>query len=268
MMYMPTTASSINFKSWNNYSVVNEMNGTAATYIPNMMQTEVQVLYANNTNAIGVGTGGYVNVNIRYQDGSTYTTSGYASSADTTGITYRLGTLQNATGCPTLNIWYGPSSYQAKILTPLELIKQEIRMRLAPRIYTHAKPLGFTKDIREVRARETLHRVLGDDKYKSFLCKGFISVMAKSGLVYQIFPGHDFTKVYNRGIMIDRYCVVLTGNFPPTDSLIMRYLMILNNEAQFKSLANRHGVLKPEVVEVKEQRSLLEMFKEYKRIAA
>jgi hypothetical protein len=95
-------------------------------------------------------------------------------------------------------------------------------------------------------------------------------VIAKSGLIYQIFPGHDFTKVYNRGIMVDRYCVVLQGGFPPTDSLIMRYLLILNNEKMFESFAIKHGPTKvdPSSIAVQDNRNLLEMFKEQKRLAA
>jgi hypothetical protein len=93
-------------------------------------------------------------------------------------------------------------------------------------------------------------------------------VIAKSGLIYQIFPGHDFTKVYNRGIMVDRYCVVLQGGFPPTDSLIMRYLLILNNEEMFKSYAVKHGAVQPHEIEMQDDnRSLLEIFKEYKKAA-
>jgi hypothetical protein len=99
-------------------------------------------------------------------------------------------------------------------------------------------------DVRETRARETLLRVLGEDKFKRFLKHGFVSVRAKSGLVYQIFPGHGITNVYEDGEKVERLCVVLRGNFPPTDSLIMRYLLILNDERDFRSHAIKHTVYK------------------------
>jgi hypothetical protein len=102
--------------------------------------------------------------------------------------------------------------------------------------------LGQTTDIRETRARETLKRVLGDDKFKRFLKHGFVSVRAKSGLVYQIFPAHGITNVYRDGEHIERLCVVLRGSFPPTDSLIMRYLLILNDERDFRKHAIEHKV--------------------------
>jgi hypothetical protein len=151
--------------------------------------------------------------------------------------------------------------------TPAERLKEILNSRMAPSVLSNCRPLGLTKDIREIRARETLLRVLGETKYRDFVRRGFISVRAKSGLVYQIFPGHDFTKVYDCGKMIDRLCVVLNGDFPPTDSLIMRYLMILNNEQQFRSYAIRHGAIRPELPQQPDQRSLAEIFRELKKVA-
>lgn len=233
----------------------------------------VNVIYGNALTAIPYNGSGLVNVAIKYQDGTTYNTAGFASSTSPTGATIRLYNPDNynLTDASTLSVFYNPfiNAYQAQIHPPVaDRIKDVLRMRIGPRIYTHAKPLGFTKDLREIRARETLHRVLGTDKYKSFLRKGFISVKAKSGLVYQIFPSHDFTKVYNCGVMINRYCVVLKGDFPPTDSLIMRYLLILNNEKMFEDLAVKHGVSHPHAIEMpQDNRSLLEIFKDFKRAA-
>jgi len=202
---------------------------------------------------------GYTDLNIRY--GNTYPTT----ACSINGLTYST-TTSTLAGSNIIKY----AEFYIPTLSFKPLIKELMHMRVTPRIYTHANPLGFTKDLREIRARETLHKVLGDDGYKSFLKKGFISVMAKSGLVYQIFPGGDFTKVYNRGIMIDRYCVVLQGGFPPTDSLIMRYLLILNNEKMFESFAIKHGSIKidPSLIATQDNRNLLEIFKEQKRQAA
>jgi hypothetical protein len=234
------------------------------------MEIDMPDTWATNS----VTDGGNVTLNIRYQDGTALNTLAYPTYGTNGGLTYRIfgeGTAATTTAGPYINIYYD-SSTPGYLATPAKTLEQRIkellRTRVAPPIYTHAKPLGFTKDLREIRARETLHRVLGDDRYKSFLKKGFISVIAKSGLIYQIFPGHDFTKVYNRGIMVDRYCVVLQGGFPPTDSLIMRYLLILNNEEMFKSYAIKHGAVQPHEIEMQnDNRSLLEIFKEYKKAA-
>lgn len=127
-----------------------------------------------------------------------------------------------------------------------ESLKKILEARQAPFIIVRrSRPLSIAADIREARARQTMRRVLGDEGYQRFLCRGFVSVRAKSGRVYQIFPGHEFTRVYENGRMIERLCVVFKGSqdFPATDSLIMRYLLVLNDEDRFWALANKHGPL-------------------------
>lgn len=133
--------------------------------------------------------------------------------------------------------------YKARhIPTPSEKLRGIIQARQAPLIIGTRKPIKLTTDPKEVRARETLLRVLGEEKYRGFMRNGFVSVRGKSGKVYQIYPGHDITKVYQNGQMVERLCVVLTGSFPPTDALIMRFLLILNDEEEFRSFAIKHSV--------------------------
>jgi hypothetical protein len=146
-------------------------------------------------------------------------------------------------------------------------LKQIIASRHAPAFIPRRNPMKIDADVREQRARETLRRVLGEEKYRNFLRAGFVSVRAKSGMIYQIFPGHGITRVFDHGKQVDRLCVVLQGNFPPTDSLIMRYLMILNNEQQFRGLAIKHsldtsvrGILTAPV------RPLPEIYRELKKV--
>jgi hypothetical protein len=224
---------------------------------------------------LGTNTGIYYNYQYIYTTNSTtatviptgyYYTNGWSTAA-TTGTYTWLDTTGNFNNFINAAYTWGQEAF-APLKSLAERVREALRTRIAPAIFTHAKPLGFTKDLREIRARETLQRVIGEDKYKSFLRKGFISVQAKSGLVYQIYPGHDFTKVYDHGKMVDRYCVVLQGGFPPTDSLIMRYLMLLNNEEQFKSYAIKHGaIVKPIQLQVNKQQSLLDLFRELKKAA-
>lgn len=123
-------------------------------------------------------------------------------------------------------------------------LKQIMEARQSPIIIIgKSKALNVAEDAREARARQTMRRVLGDDGYERFRRKGFVSVQAKSGRFYQIFPGHGFTNVYENGKMIERLCVIFKSaeSFPPTDSLIMRYLLIINDEEKFWSLANKHS---------------------------
>ena len=170
---------------------------------------------------------------------------------------------------------WGYDSCKTPIIAPEKALKKIIRERCSPNVFVHnskRQPLPIPSDIREQRARETLRRVVGDQKFLNFIKNGFISVKAKSGLIYQIFPGGGITHVFNQGDLVDRLCVVLQGNFPPTDSLIMRYLLILNNEQQFNSLAIKHSIagnFRPIKCDVKVQpQSLIDIFRELKAIKA
>ena len=129
-----------------------------------------------------------------------------------------------------------------KPLTISERLRQIIQSRHAPAIIirSNRQAVKAQVELREQRARETLRSILGDERFRRFVCNGFVSVQAKSGRTYQIYPGHGMTIVYDRGKPIEKLCVVLRGDFAPTDSLITRYLMILNDEQQFRTFANIH----------------------------
>ena len=144
---------------------------------------------------------------------------------------------------------------------PTSLMRGIIQSRMAPRIITSRTPMR-RPDAREIRARETLKLILTDEEYRGFLKNGFVSIVAKSGLIYQVFPGHGITCVYDRGKMIERLCVVLRGDYTETDSVIMRCLLILNDEAEFKKHAIKHGSISRQPMEVAavDDRPLTELF--------
>jgi hypothetical protein len=165
--------------------------------------------------------------------------------------------------------WGSSSVVWAPIpIVPSERMRQIIQSRRAPAIIGTRKPLSLTAQERELRARETLRRIVGDMKYRKFLAQGFVTIRAPSGLVYQIFPGHQQTVVWNRGQPVERLCVVMVGDFPPTDSLVARYLMILSSEDQFRKLANVFKTY-PSSLQHKQvdMRSLVDIFKELKAAA-
>lgn len=157
-------------------------------------------------------------------------------------------------------------SGEIKPRTPETRLREIMRTRMAPVIIVRT-PAGLAQDQREEAARQTLRRVIGDRKYRRFLSHGHITVRGQSGLVYQIFPGHGITRVYKDGVQTERLCVVMKGDFPPTDSLIMRFLLILNDEADFRSHAITHQVLHPKVAAAPDSRNLAEVFKQLKLVA-
>ncbi len=172
--------------------------------------------------------------------------------------------VQYANSCWTQ--WSNPLSLEDRI-------RDIITQRHAPAVVRneYRKALPHTTDIRELRARETLRRVIGDDKFQRLVRDGFVSVRGKDNLHYQIFPGHGITCVFDKGKMIERLCVILKGDFPPTDSIIMRYLMLLNNPAQFRSFAIKHSVFErqPTILKFDEPTlTLAEIYREMKRQAA
>ncbi len=167
-------------------------------------------------------------------------------------------------GTSTANIWYDCEATTAGVtwhntaanirkafrhveeeikVDPNKKLQEIIASRRAPAVIIpgHRKPPEMPRDIREERARSTLRRVVGDDKFRAFQARGFISVKGKDGYNYQLFPGHGITHVFDQGKLIEKLCVVFPGRFTPTDSLIMRYLMILNDPKGFWAKAIKHG---------------------------
>lgn len=157
-------------------------------------------------------------------------------------------------------------NYHTRLRTPQDRLREIIQQRQSPAVIGTRKFLTLVQDPRELRARETLRRVLGDEKFRRFIKNGFTTVRARSGLVYQIFPGHGITNVYRDGQKVERLCVVLRGDFPPTDSLIMRYLLILNDEQDFRSHAVKHTVYPANMTATppRGQESLPEVFRRLK----
>lgn len=155
--------------------------------------------------------------------------------------------------------------------TMKELLAEAIKQRMAPSIIVRNKHLSPTLDIREIRARETLQRVVGEVKYRDFLKKGYVSAFnRKSGRTYQIFPGHGMTRVYEKGRMIQKLCVVLTGDFPPTDSVIIRYLMALKDEKTLWTLSNKHVATQQsnKGIEIPTEKNLINIFQNLKKKVA
>lgn len=187
-----------------------------------------------------------------------------------TNTLYQIYNTTSTGTCYKFDDGYGYSSPRPLPMpTAVDRLRDIIRDRCSPRIVTRNSPVISAQDIREVRARQTLRRVIGDDRFRQFLAKGFITVRAVSGRIYQIFPGHKFTHVWENGAMIERLCVVLKGDFPPTDSIIMRFLLILNDEHGFWKIAVKHGAVSPTIRHLTpDNRNLTQIFEELKLRAA
>ncbi len=190
----------------------------------------------------------YIPFNINTANSSTYDCSAiyppswYDDSSSNTSWTNNTTSTWWANDT-TSSTWCS-TSYNTPIPKTIQQRMREIlATRHAPVIHNNRRRYIPPISITEIKARQTLRRIIGEKNYRRFVRDGFITVVAKSGLTYRIFSGHGITEVYDRGKMIDRPCVVLSGSFPPTDSLIMRYLLILNNEEEFSKHSIKHSVI-------------------------
>jgi hypothetical protein len=187
---------------------------------------------------------------------------------DTTTATYSNVYSWNSIGLAVGN--YANVSrvdWQPIPVDPAARIREIIQARQGPMILVPRAALTSPADMREVRARQTLRRILGDIEFKSFLKRGFITVKGKSGRIYQIFPGHQNVRVWDNGRQIQTLCVVLSGDFANTDSVIMRYLLILNDEDAFWKLANKFQptTSSPRTTPTPDGRNLIQIFAELKK---
>lgn len=206
-----------------------------------------------------------------------YTISTGTSSAAFTyqGIPIEYVTGTDASTYTIHNNWFdGNYVYECKPSKPMSAIERMVaiikgRVKISITMPSRRRPIGLPRTEKERRARETLALVIGDLKYRKYLKTSMVSVQAKSGKVYVICPGHDFTSVFYGGQQVQQLCVVLKGNFPPTDSVIVRYLMILNNEQQFRDLAIGQGNHKDQRFEIKqpESKNLIQIYQSMKQAA-
>ena len=245
----------------------------------------ISSLYSQYDNSIGHGkNGGILNFIINCKERLDMDRWIYSASTTSTTSNYdpwcqvKWDKFGNVTAEAHYNDGYG--SWSPVITpTPHDRLLDVLRRRQAPgirvagdRFWTpsgHRRPQAYTTDIREIRARGTLARMIGTQRMRRYLRDGFVTAHnSKSGRIYQVFPGNGITCVYEDGNLIERLCVVLRGNYPPTDSLIVRYLLALNDESRLWKLSNKHGayyVARSGAFATLDLRPLTEIFKELKR---
>lgn len=92
------------------------------------------------------------------------------------------------------------------------------------------------------KANSLLSRMIGEKAFRGYLRNGFVSYRGKSGKIYQVFPGYGETQVWDKGQPVERLCLIFKDSkLPPTDSVIMRLLMLEHDEEEFRKLANVHA---------------------------
>jgi len=148
-------------------------------------------------------------------------------------------------GVPNGQFWI-TSGHSSIVADPKMLKKAEMarrRQALLPSAKATRFGLPKTDNFAELKARQLLKSFIGGERFRRYLKDGFISVTSPvTGLVYQIFPGHQSVVVRDKGKRTASCCIVFRDtSLPPTDWVIMRMSLIMADETTFYEKANVSG---------------------------
>lgn len=200
------------------------------------------------------GIGSY-STTILYNTSTANTTSSiydtWATAAPNTNITTYTTNITTAT-----NDWYHSYDnenrtwtlantnrlwYPSKPKTAQEKLQQIIQARQSPHIHTNRKSITTPADPRETRAHDTLQLLIGPQRYRQYLKNGYVTIHShQNGKTYQVYPGTKFTHVHDKGKREQDLCIYLAHDFPPTDQLIAKILLIQTDPNHYHHIANKH----------------------------
>lgn len=137
-------------------------------------------------------------------------------------------------------------------LDPKERKRQELlrrRMEKIPQLRVTRFGLGLPETVAEAKARELLRSFIGGERFRRYLKDGFITVKSpRTGLIYQIFPGHKSVIVRDKGRRTASCCIVFKDHdLPPTDWVVMRLSLIVADETTFYEKANVSGEIPEQI---------------------
>lgn len=126
-----------------------------------------------------------------------------------------------------------------------ELFRSRIKKQLACEAVGRGNDLWIVKrTVEENRARRFLKRLIGERDFERYLRRGFIMVKGRSGTLYKVSGGHVRVVSYVKQASgkfepHETFCVVFKdADLPFTDGVIMRKLIIENDEFALRKLAN------------------------------
>jgi len=129
----------------------------------------------------------------------------------------------------------------SKPKTAQEKLQEIIQARHTPAIHTNRQVMRVSADPREVKAHDTLQLLIGPQRYRQFLKNGYVTIHSQqNGKTYQVYPGTKFTHVYDHGKREQDLCIYLAHDFPPTDQLIAKILLIQTDPNHYHRIANKH----------------------------
>jgi hypothetical protein len=176
--------------------------------------------------------------------------SAWNLESDTTATSYYWGTGSN--------LWFGINGGNyAPRKTKEEELRDRLRANLQPEIVTRNRSLwGIEPTDEEIRARTLLLELIGKTAFQRYMRRGFIMVQGRSGTMYKVSGGNVMIVSYIKdaqGKMTphEKFCVIFSyANLPHTDGVIMRKLIIENDEFSLRKRSNVFKVSDQEKVEL------------------
>jgi hypothetical protein len=207
-----------------------------------------------------------------------YSDDGYPSAtytgtwSNTTSDTYIINTSTTSTSDWVVRSPAGwaikyNSDYSYRPKTAREKLQEIIQARITPAIHTQRQPVSISQDPREVKAHDTLRLLIGLQRYRQFLKNGYVTIHSQqNGKTYKVYPGTKFTHVYDHGQREQDLCIYLAHDFPPTDQLIAKILLIQTDPNHYHRIANKfHPCQRAVAAQPVSVLSLPEIYKELKR---
>ena len=214
---------------------------------------------------------------VRYTtNGGDYVTIRYTSSIVTSTTTSYTSYI-NKELITSLNNVYAGSTYSSETYQYLSHVnpfgdpKEVKRDALRIKIRSGMKPafsancLPRPSSVEEERARKLLLSLVGEERYRSYLRRGFVIEQGKSGLKYKIKPGHSMVEVIHpkkdgKFFKFRSLCIQpKVAGLPPTDAAIMRLLLVRNDEFAMQKLSNVTVLATPSV---EDERGVSDFLKE------
>ena len=196
----------------------------------------------------------------------TWATASNTYILDTTTTDTNGWAVQSAAGWA-IKYEYDWNRMRLRPKTAREKLQEIIQARITPAIHTRRQPIATPQDHREIKAHDTLQLLIGPQRYRQFLKNGYVTIHSQqNGKTYQVYPGTKFTHVYDHGQREQDLCIYLAHDFPPTDQLIAKILLIQTDPNHYHRIANKHRPAQPSVITPQQPiLSLPEIYRELKK---
>jgi len=139
-------------------------------------------------------------------------------------------------------VWIPPSR-EEKLRAQIQANLRPHLLRAARTDSDHTALMSQNNDMAEQRARLLLRDMIGEEAFRQYLKRGFITCQGPSGIRYRVTGGQNKIVAYmknaqGRYVPFEELCIVVTEPMPFTDWVIWRKLMCEGDEFALRKIAN------------------------------